>query len=56
MFADWWQGIDASTTRLLTEWQVYRMFDALRGWATFSSARVESWLVEQASRFAPPHR
>ena len=34
-FADWGAAMKADTT-LLTEWQVYRMFDARRGaWSTF---------------------
>src|SRR5438093_997478 len=35
-FADWAEARKAATTPMLTEWQVYRMFDAQRGaWATF---------------------
>ena len=35
-FADWGEARRASKQPMLTEWQVYRMFDAKRGaWATF---------------------
>jgi hypothetical protein len=35
-FADWAAARKAAAEPMLTEWQVYRMFDARRGaWATF---------------------
>jgi hypothetical protein len=46
-FADWAEARKAATTPMLTEWQVYRMFDAQRGaWATFQFL-IRERLVEQ---------
>ena len=46
----------ARTETLLTEWQVYRMFDARRGaWSTFQFL-VRERLVEQGAKVAPDGR
>jgi len=51
-FGDWQAARRADPT-LLTEWQVYRMFEARRGaWATFQYL-VRERLVEEGSTVAP---
>jgi hypothetical protein len=51
-FADWAEARKAATTPMLTEWQVYRMFDAQRGaWATFQFL-IRERLVEQGVEVA----
>jgi hypothetical protein len=51
-FADWRDARRADTS-LLTEWQVYRMFDARRGaWATFQYL-VRERLLESGVEVAP---
>jgi hypothetical protein len=51
-FADWAEARRADDT-LLTEWQVYRMFDARRGaWSTFQFL-VRRRLVEEGAKVAP---
>src|SRR5262249_52828522 len=51
-FADWADARRADPS-LLTEWQVYRMFDARRGaWSTFQFL-VRRRLVEEGAKVAP---
>jgi hypothetical protein len=51
-FGDWQEARRADTT-LLTEWQVYRMFEARRGaWATFQFL-VRERLLEEGSTIEP---
>ena len=51
-FADW-RDARRSDSALLTEWQVYRMFDARRGaWATFQYL-VRERLLEDGVEVAP---
>jgi hypothetical protein len=51
-FGDW-QAARRSDPSLLTEWQVYRMFEARRGaWATFQYL-VRERLVEGGATVAP---
>jgi hypothetical protein len=51
-FADWAEARKAATTPMLTEWQVYRMFDAQRGaWATFQFL-IRERLVEEGVEVA----
>jgi hypothetical protein len=51
-FADWREE-RRSDSRLLTEWQVYRMFEARRGaWATFQYL-VRERLLENGVEVAP---
>jgi hypothetical protein len=51
-FGDW-QASRRADPSLLTEWQVYRMFEARRGaWATFQYL-VRERLLEEGSRVAP---
>jgi hypothetical protein len=51
-FADWREA-RRSESALLTEWQVYRMFDARRGaWATFQYL-VRERLLEAGVEVAP---
>jgi hypothetical protein len=51
-FGDW-QAARRSDPSLLTEWQVYRMFEARRGaWATFQYL-VRERLVEEGATVAP---
>jgi hypothetical protein len=51
-FGDW-QAARRSDPSLLTEWQVYRMFEARRGaWATFQYL-VRERLVEEDATVAP---
>ena len=48
-FADWASARAAATEPMLTEWQVYRMFDAKRGaWATFQYLVRERLLAKGA--------
>ena len=54
-FADW-AGARRAEPALLTEWQVYRMFDARRGaWSTFQFL-VRQRLVEEGAEVAPDGR
>jgi hypothetical protein len=51
-FGDW-QAARRADTSLLTEWQVYRMFEARRGaWATFQFL-VRERLIEEGSTIEP---
>jgi hypothetical protein len=51
-FGDW-QAARRADTSLLTEWQVYRMFEARRGaWATFQFL-VRERLIEEGSTVEP---
>jgi hypothetical protein len=51
-FADW-ASIRKTTPGMLTEWQVYRMFDSRRGaWATFQFL-IRKRLLEQGSDVKP---
>src|SRR5919198_573614 len=50
-FADWAEARRADPS-LLTEWQVYRMFDARRGaWSTFQFL-IREWLLEEGAEVA----
>ena len=52
-FADWTAARKAATEPMLTEWQVYRMFDAERGaWATFQYL-IRERLREEGVDVAP---
>ena len=52
-FADWTAARKAARAPMLTEWQVYRMFDAQRGaWATFQFL-IRERLREQGVDVAP---
>jgi hypothetical protein len=52
-FADWTAARKAAKEPMLTEWQVYRMFDAQRGaWATFQFL-IRERLREQGVDVAP---
>jgi hypothetical protein len=52
-FADWTAARKAAKKPMLTEWQVYRMFDARRGaWATFQFL-IRERLREQGVDVAP---
>jgi hypothetical protein len=52
-FADWAAARKAAKTPMLTEWQVYRMFDARRGaWATFQFL-IRERLREKGVEVAP---
>ena len=54
-FADW-AGARRAEPALLTEWQVYRMFDARRGaWSTFQFL-VRQRLVEEGAEVGPDGR
>jgi hypothetical protein len=51
-FADWAEARKAAKQPMLTEWQVYRMFDAQRGaWATFQYL-IRERLVEEGVEIA----
>ncbi len=51
-FGDWREARSADDS-LLTEWQVYRLFEARRGaWATFQYL-VRERLVEEGATVAP---
>jgi hypothetical protein len=55
-FADWTAARKAAKEPMLTEWQVYRMFDAQRGaWATFQFL-IRERLREQGVEVAPDGR
>ena len=55
-FADWTAARKAAKQPMLTEWQVYRMFDAQRGaWATFQFL-IRERLREQGVDVAPDGR
>ena len=55
-FADWTAARKAAQEPMLTEWQVYRMFDAQRGaWATFQFL-IRERLREQGVEVAPDGR
>jgi hypothetical protein len=55
-FADWAAARKAAKEPMLTEWQVYRMFDAQRGaWATFQFL-IRERLREQGVDVAPDGR
>ena len=54
-FADWTEARKADDA-LLTEWQIYRMFEARRGaWSTFQFL-IRERLVEQGAKVAPDGR
>jgi hypothetical protein len=54
-FADW-SAARREDPRLLTEWQVYRMFDARRGaWSTFQYL-IRSRLEERGVHISPEGR
>ena len=54
-FADW-TAARREDESLLTEWQIYRMFDARRGaWSTFQFL-IRERLVEQGAKVAPDGR
>jgi hypothetical protein len=55
-FADWTAARKAAQEPMLTEWQVYRMFDAQRGaWGTFQFL-IRERLREQGVEVAPDGR
>jgi hypothetical protein len=55
-FADWTAARKAAKEPMLTEWQVYRMFDAQRGaWATFQFL-IRERLRERGVEVAPDGR
>jgi hypothetical protein len=55
-FADWTAARKAAKEPMLTEWQVYRMFDGQRGaWATFQFL-IRERLREQGVEVAPDGR
>jgi hypothetical protein len=52
-FADWAAAREVATEPMLTEWQVYRLFEARRGaWAAFQFL-VRKRLVEEGAAVAP---
>ena len=52
-FADWAAARGAASAPMLTEWQVYRMFESRRGaWATFQFL-VRGRLLEEGAAVAP---
>ena len=49
-FADWVEARKSATEPMLTEWQVYRLFDARRGaWAAFQFLVRERLRAEGAA-------